>query len=1424
MTRSLRKLVKWFYILIATALILLAVLVQSGRSFSYLLESHTQDIATYFSTKLNASVTLGKIQAEWNGLKPSLVVQDLSITSQASQPIVALKNARMQLDILKSLFNMRPVWSSLTLNQVAMTFAQTEDGFWLIPGLPQKTEDHKPGVKLDALLDMLLLSTKIEFQSSHLSFLFTSGKEVVMDSPYLLLENADDFHRLAVQIDVDEQARSVYLIVEGHGDPRDQQNFSSRGYVQLNRFPTDEPVSAASTLLLSGSGKAGLHSDGSLDANIWFERRPGNKGYDLAGRLKLQRLSVPLGERRLALDNFSTELSGYWLPNGEWRLGLQNINAAMGEHQIADVNLAVTSPGFKQPLQIHMDKLDLGRLPLMLHSSGVLGEGKLREVLMTLNPHGYLRNIQVTLPIQQPKDWQLRANLEQVGVSAWSGVPGLVGIDGYLQAGQKGGFVDIDSRQYFSMHYATAYSAPMEYGRAKGQVAWRLQPENNQIYVNSGRLEFQQGTEIAHGYMWLSLPWRRNTGDIDLYLQVGARQLNASGYSKYTPKLLPPSLLGWLAQSIGAQNPGVATEAGFVYRGTLNTKNPMARSHQLYLDIQDAELNYHPGWPALNQLDGRLLISDSQVKASVTDAGIYSSRVQRAEVRANPRANGGTLLHVDGKISGAASDGIRVLREGMLRQYLGNSVDSWFVQGEMQAQLDLDIPIGTGEQKPAGSHQRVDVDLKAQRFELQNLNLAVDELVGRISYDSDSGISSDTLKARLFDESVEARLGTRKLDNYNKTLVDVNGVVDARTIAFWSKRPELLFFEGSLPYSAHVELNHRPQRTKNLVELSPEEEASSDQTAAEFAEEAFASVTITSNLANVGIDLPEPYGKRAHEERPLEFTLALHEKQAQVDVRYNNDLQVLLRTDRTRNNSLLNANIALASEAKLDHQPRFLVSGFLPDINLDAWKAALERYKTYSARLTPVVAKTLSALQPGSPSVAEEPETVGLVAGLPFQADITLGKYELGSTTLENLKVVAVPVRAAWQLDVDNAVVTGRLLVPDNQFTALQVDLARLSLSKSMIGQEDPPAVADPDALVEPAKPVEIIDPTKLPLANISIASLMMDDKNYGSWSLQVRPNHKGVVIDNIRGSIRNLTISAADDPLAGAKLIWQNTPVGVQTRFIGSLGAGNIAEVLKAWERPEILESRSAHFRADLFWPGSPQDFKLANLGGDMSIAIEKGSFKREASAGDGILRLMSLLNFDTLARRMQLDFSDLYKSGLAYDTINGKMRFNQGVLLFEEPLQVHTASSRLQMAGAINLRDETINTRLVATLPVAGNLTFFAALATGLPAAAGVYLVSKLFKKQVDQATSISYSITGGWDNPVMSFDRLFESEQSLRDSVTKKPQGNSQPEADPQQEGNLRKEDDPQQDSDPEQNSESSQKGQLVKEENSSSTDSP
>jgi uncharacterized protein YhdP len=47
------------------------------------------------------------------------------------------------------------------------------------------------------------------------------------------------------------------------------------------------------------------------------------------------------------------------------------------------------------------------------------------------------------------------------------------------------------------------------------------------------------------------------------------------------------------------------------------------------------------------------------------------------------------------------------------------------------------------------------------------------------------------------------------------------------------------------------------------------------------------------------------------------------------------------------------------------------------------------------------------------------------------------------------------------------------------------------------------------------------------------------------------------------------------------------------------------------------------------------------------------------------------------------------------------------------------------------------------------------------GLPAAAGVYVTSKLVEKQVDRLSSISYKVSGPWDDVEVAVDRIFAAE---------------------------------------------------------------
>lgn len=1352
MTTYLRKLIKWFYLLFALAAISLAVLVQAGRSFSHLLAEYPQELSTYFSNKFNAKVNIGGISAEWVGLKPMVDVRNLRIHSQNDQQIITLDHAQMRLDLLGSLAHARLVWSVLQLDKVQMDFVQTDDGFWQVSGIPrkQKTQDEK-GANLDALIDMSLLSRRIEFAQTRLNFHFASGTTTTLNSPLLRMENAGDFHRLSLQVDVDGNPKTLSLVAEGKGDPRHRETFSSKAFLQLKQFPTNEPIAATTAFLLRGI-RAEVHSEGALDASLWFTSRPKHEGLDVQGKIGIQRLSVPVIGRTLGLDSFSTDVVGHWLYNGQWMLALQQLSSRVNEFKIENLSFAASAASFSDPVILHLPKVDLQRLNQTLDSAGVLGDGRLRDVMRTLSPMGELHNVQFAIPTQNPKAWELQANLAKVGVNAWQGVPALRTVDGFVYANKNGGFVDIDSRDGFSMHYYPTYSAPMEYQQAKGQVAWWLQPDNNQIYVNSGALEFTKGDEHAKGYMWLSLPWKRYTGDIDLYLQIGATKLNASLYSKYTPAVVPRPLLDWLEKSIGSNNAGFVDQVGFVYRGTLNNHNRAARSHQLFVDIKHAQLKYHPEWPALSDIDGRLLVSDEDVAASVDKAKLFSSEVGPTQINVNPNPDGhGSLLRVNGSVEGGAEDGLRVLRESMLRRYIGASMDAWKLDGTLRTQLDIAVPL---DHEGTGAAQQIELDLNASRFEMNNLRLAMQDVSGHLSFNETLGLSSDGLSGTLFGQPVKTLLSTRKQGDSSQTVVEVDGDVDSQALAKWTQRPEVLFTRGRIPYKATVELNHK----------SAQEPAGNLP---------FAVVTVTSPLSGVAVNLPAPYGKSAEGERFLRFKMSLFDQTSLIDMVYGDDLQAVFELDPKQDNKLLNANIALNDSAKLAIEPQFLLSGKVPGLDIEPWKQVLDRYTDYTAQID--AQKPKAAAKHADPAtLIEAPvtdESPILVAGLPFRAQILLGHYQVGPLALEDVHLRAERLYESWKVGFTNPLVDGEIRIPIDNSKPLQINLESLRLTSSLLGAKLEVASANP---LVPKVPSISVDPRKLPLADVSVKALYMDEVNYGNWSLQIRPQSQGVLFDKINGTVKGVTVGGTTELSSdgktqikkpGAKMEWLVNESGSSTHFIGELSAGNLSAVLREWQKPDMLESKAARFNVDATWVGDPQDFELKKISGNIDILIEQGRFKNNPSpSSDGLLRLMAVLNFDSLARRLRLDFSDLYQSGLAYDQILGKANFVPGTLTFVEPLEVKTPSSRLQLAGKLDLEKEKIDSRLVATLPVVGSYTFFTAVVTGLPAAAGIYVVSKLFKKQVDRVTSISYTIRGDWSEPKMKFDGLFESEEDL------------------------------------------------------------
>jgi len=225
-------------------------------------------------------------------------------------------------------------------------------------------------------------------------------------------------------------------------------------------------------------------------------------------------------------------------------------------------------------------------------------------------------------------------------------------------------------------------------------------------------------------------------------------------------------------------------------------------------------------------------------------------------------------------------------------------------------------------------------------------------------------------------------------------------------------------------------------------------------------------------------------------------------------------------------------------------------------------------------------------------------------------------------------------------------------------------------------------------------------------------------------------------------------------------------------TSFNGLLTAGDLADVLPQWGYEGGLNSKKASLQLAVQWPGSPAEMDMDSFNGNMEMKLKKGRFLSVSKSASGALRIVGALNISELMRRLTLDFSDIYKKGLTYDSISGSFDMDQGVLTTHKPLEMKSPSSHFVFTGVIDVPQNQLDMEMTATLPVSKNLPWIAAIAGGLPVAAGVYVANKIFEDQVNRFSSAVYEIKGTLDEPEIKFKRVFE-KKSKKKSDKKKSQ---------------------------------------------------
>lgn len=518
------------------------------------------------------------------------------------------------------------------------------------------------------------------------------------------------------------------------------------------------------------------------------------------------------------------------------------------------------------------------------------------------------------------------------------------------------------------------------------------------------------------------------------------------------------------------------------------------------------------------------------------------------------------------------------------------------------------------------------------------------------------------------------------------TIVSFEGKAPMESVREWSAIAPLQLVTGQLPYSAWLVICNSQKGCKNRFELS-------------------------SSLVGTAVDLPGDYGLAAEQSGMLKVS-------AQLDPprRLAFDYQKFLHGRFDLDAPSLRGALSLGDQpARLHGGDGLYVDGALPSLSAEQLFAVIDKLES------------LGGDQNGGESALR-------------QVDLRVDHFAAGDMTFNQVSSRVTPSAGGWQVRLDGKEVAGVVSIPADD-SPVQLKLNRLA-----VGKEADAAKPDvtPEAVVgnevKPGPVSNLLSADSLPKLDIDVADLRYKGRQWGRWRMQVRPEGRNVRVQNIIGKLSQLQVQGEASWQQG-----QGGHTGVTLQIKGQ----DIGKQLDVWKLPRAIESASLSSRLQLDWVGAPWQLKASALDGSVQFNAKDGRLIESGNSAN-LLRVFGILNFNTLGRRLRLDFSDLFKKGVVFDTLSGNYDIRQGIARTRTPLVMKGPSADLKATGSLDLVHETVDKQIEVVLPLSSNVPF-AAVLLGAPQVAGaVFLIDKLIGDKLEKVTTLRYNLTGDWGDP--------------------------------------------------------------------------
>jgi uncharacterized protein (TIGR02099 family) len=262
--------------------------------------------------------------------------------------------------------------------------------------------------------------------------------------------------------------------------------------------------------------------------------------------------------------------------------------------------------------------------------------------------------------------------------------------------------------------------------------------------------------------------------------------------------------------------------------------------------------------------------------------------------------------------------------------------------------------------------------------------------------------------------------------------------------------------------------------------------------------------------------------------------------------------------------------------------------------------------------------------------------------------------------------------------------------------------------------------------------------PSAVPPLHVHIEDFRFGEAALGETRLETYPTPEGMHVQQLDTTSKDLTLRASGD--------WTRIDGGERSAFKIDFTAADLGAMLGALGFSKLIEGGRTRATLQATWPGAPSAFELQRVDGTLTAKVGKG---RVLEVDPGAGRLFGLLSLTEIPRRLALDFTDFFKSGLAFNEITGTFKLDGGNA-FTDDLRIDGPAAEIRVRGRTGLKAKDYD-QTMEVLPRAGSvLPALGALAAG-PAGAAIGAVAQaVLQRPIKQMARTLYQVQGSWAEP--------------------------------------------------------------------------